>query len=82
MRPRARHCTAALFSLAIAAAACSGTDGAADAPSGDRSTGSTAAGNEAAAEILRFSAPRLDGGTLEGEDYSRRDVAFWFWAPW
>jgi hypothetical protein len=33
-------------------------------------------------EVLRFSAPRLGGGTIEGEDYSGRDVALWFWAPW
>jgi len=44
--------------------------------------GSTATGNAPVAEVLRFSAPRLDGGTIEGEDYSGRDVAFWFWAPW
>jgi hypothetical protein len=33
-------------------------------------------------EVLRFTAPRLGGGTLDGEDYSGRDVAIWFWAPW
>lgn len=33
-------------------------------------------------EVLRFSAPRLGGGTLEGEDFSGQDVAMWFWAPW
>jgi hypothetical protein len=33
-------------------------------------------------EVLRFSAPKLGGGTLEGADYSGRDVAIWFWAPW
>ncbi len=37
---------------------------------------------EAPAEILRFSAPRLGGGTVEREDFAGRDVAFWFWAPW
>jgi hypothetical protein len=34
------------------------------------------------AEVLRFSAPRLGGGMIEGEDFSGRDTAFWFWAPW
>jgi hypothetical protein len=34
------------------------------------------------ADVLRFSAQRLGGGTIEGEDYSGSDVAFWFWAPW
>jgi hypothetical protein len=33
-------------------------------------------------EVLRFSAPRLGGGTVEGEDFSGQDVALWFWAPW
>jgi len=33
-------------------------------------------------EVLRFSAPKLGGGTVDGEDYSGRDVAIWFWAPW
>lgn len=67
-------------------------------PSDDRSTGTanespsqggigvsgvpTATGSGPTAEVLRFSAPRLDGGTIEGEDYSGSDVAFWFWAPW
>jgi hypothetical protein len=34
------------------------------------------------AEVLRFSAPRLGGGTIEGVDFAGKDVAFWFWAPW
>lgn len=33
-------------------------------------------------EVLAFSAPLVGGGTFEGEDYTRRDVALWFWAPW
>ena len=36
----------------------------------------------AASAVLRFTAPRLGGGTIEGEDFAGRDVAFWFWAPW
>ena len=87
MPARPRHRTRALFALAIVAAACSGQGDGVDAPSaspaGERSTGaSTPAANGPIAEILRFSAPSLDGGTIEGKDYSRRDVAFWFWAPW
>ncbi len=39
-------------------------------------------GSGAPAEVRSFSAPRLGGGTIDGEDYSGRDVAFWFWAPW
>ena len=33
-------------------------------------------------EVLRFSAPELGGGTVDGQDYSGRDVAIWSWAPW
>lgn len=33
-------------------------------------------------DVLRFAAPRLSGGTIDGEDLSGQDVAFWFWAPW
>jgi len=43
---------------------------------GDRNGGGTVP------EVLRFSAPRLGGGTVEGEDFSGQDVALWFWAPW
>jgi hypothetical protein len=39
-------------------------------------------GGGAVPEVLRFSAPRLGGGTVEGEDFSGQDVALWFWAPW
>lgn len=33
-------------------------------------------------EILNFSAPQLDGDTVDGADYAGKDVALWFWAPW
>ena len=46
-------------------------------PTADRSTAPATA-----AAVLRFTAPRLGGGTVEGEDLAGRDVAFWFWAPW
>jgi hypothetical protein len=31
---------------------------------------------------LRFTAPKLGGGTISGAEYAGRDVAVWFWAPW
>lgn len=93
MPPRALRRTAALTALMIATAACSGAGGPVGvSPADDRSagtagespsqdaTGATRGGPTA--EVLRFSAPRLDGGTIEGEDYSGSDVALWFWAPW
>jgi hypothetical protein len=36
----------------------------------------------AAVELLSFEAPNLRGGVLQGGTYLRKDVAFWFWAPW
>ena len=36
----------------------------------------------AAAKLLTFEAPKLAGGVLRGRAYVRKDVAFWFWAPW
>jgi len=82
-----------LTAIAIATAACSSATGSGGvSPADDKpavtgsgsppadETGSS--GNGPTAEVLRFSAPRLEGGTVEGEDYSGSDVAFWFWAPW
>lgn len=31
---------------------------------------------------LRFTAPALGGGTIDGADYAGRDLVIWFWAPW
>jgi len=31
---------------------------------------------------LRFTAPRLGGGTIRGSAYAGRDLVMWFWAPW
>ena len=31
---------------------------------------------------MRFEAPKLGGGRVRGAEYSGRDVAIWFWAPW
>jgi hypothetical protein len=33
-------------------------------------------------EVLRFTAPRLSGGTVQGASLAGSDVALWFWAPW
>ena len=33
-------------------------------------------------EILRFTAPGLGGGTIDGESFAGSNVALWFWAPW
>jgi hypothetical protein len=80
-----------LTALLITAAACSGADEPTDPPPAAPETraGSAAPraedpsdGGERTAGVLGFSAPQLGGGTIEGRDYSGRDVAFWFWAPW
>jgi hypothetical protein len=31
---------------------------------------------------LRFTAPRLGGGTVRGADFAGHDLVMWFWAPW
>lgn len=31
---------------------------------------------------LRFTAPALGGGTIDGADYAGSDLVVWFWAPW
>ena len=38
--------------------------------------------SEGTPQILDFTAPQLDGGEVNGADYSGKDVALWFWAPW
>jgi hypothetical protein len=47
-------------------------------------TPGTNSGQPAAAvpEVLRFTAPRLSGGTVQGASLAGSDVALWFWAPW
>ena len=80
-----------LATLTIAGvAACSGPSDAPtlspSSPSEDRvvpsAGGNPSSGSQGTAEVLRFTAPRLEGGTVRGEDYSGADVALWFWAPW
>lgn len=31
---------------------------------------------------LRFTVPRLGGGTVRGADFAGHDLVMWFWAPW
>jgi hypothetical protein len=31
---------------------------------------------------LRFTEPRLGGGTVRGADFAGHDLVMWFWAPW
>ena len=38
--------------------------------------------NGPVAEILRFEAPLVGGGTLRGAELAGAPVALWFWAPW
>jgi hypothetical protein len=65
---------AAIAVLTLATAGCASSGGTEAGPSPTPEDGTT--------DVLRFSAPKLGGGSVEGEDYSGRDVAFWFWAPW
>lgn len=79
---------AAGAALVLATVACSTNPGTPPTPSGSAGTRAAAQGGGAspattdAAEVLRFTAPRLGGGTVDGRDLAGRDVAFWFWAPW
>jgi hypothetical protein len=93
--PRARPFLLALTgaALVLAGAACSAdpvgspsspsvpSTGAPDPQAPVRDGGASSAPAEPA-EVLRFTAPRLGGGTVDGHDLAGRDVAFWFWAPW
>jgi hypothetical protein len=65
---------AAFAVIALATAGCASSGGT-EAESSPRVDGGIT-------DVLRFSAPKLGGGSIEGEDYSGRDVALWFWAPW
>ncbi len=93
MSPRPVNALLGLLCFTVLAAACSSepTEPAATEPAAtDRSTPAADAATPpasdrstpAATAVLRFTAPRLGGGTIEGEDFAGRDVAFWFWAPW
>lgn len=32
--------------------------------------------------ILDFTAPRLGGGEVNGQEFAGKQLAIWFWAPW
>ena len=88
MSPRPVSALLGLLCVAMLAGACSSetieplaTDDATPPVAGGTTLPSPRS-TPAAAEVLRFTAPRLGGGTIEGADYAGRDVAFWFWAPW
>jgi len=51
------------------------------APSPQPTSEAPAGGPEVPRE-LRFSAPALGGGTIDGADYAGSDLVIWFWAPW
>ena len=78
---------AAMTAAAMLLVACGGQD-TSGAPPGVENFGKTQSppaqgmGSEGVPEILDFSAPRLEGGEVNGADYSGDDVALWFWAPW
>jgi hypothetical protein len=96
--PRRLACVIALLLVAAGCSSGSGGTGVEDssrsptpvgttAPPRGESPGPDGQGGDAGAdrptpEVLRFSAPELGGGTVDGQDYSGRDVAIWFWAPW
>jgi hypothetical protein len=89
MHRRLRRSVLAVAALVLLAAACTGdtpgpsrTEPAATTPSEGGASASPTAGGPAPAEVLRFTAPRLGGGTIGGAEFAGRDVAFWFWAPW
>ena len=96
MLARTVRTLATLALLGLVLASCSspegGEAGPAPSPSAEDSapeatpepmgSGDKGGGGRRVPEVLRFSAPRLGGGTVEGEDFSGEDVALWFWAPW
>jgi hypothetical protein len=67
--------------LAIAAlAGCGGPAGGGATTETESAAQSTDAGTTAP-DVLRFTAPIVGGGELDGSSLAGRPVAFWFWAP-
>jgi hypothetical protein len=68
----------------LAMVACSNTSSGPAYPSSPVTAppATAAAGPRSIPEVLDFTAPQLGGGILSGADYSGKDVAIWFWAPW
>ncbi len=75
-----------LGALATVAVACSSVTGIIDTSPTPPAPGSpSVAGPESPDQIsgvLDFSAPRVGGGAVDGADYTGKDLAIWFWAPW
>ena len=84
---------AALATVAMVGAACTGNDrsgagaggdgggaGLPPPPSAQRGPAGPDAGPAPAP--LRFDAAGLDGSRVNGADFAGKDVALWFWAPW
>lgn len=76
--------SAALLCVLVLAAACSSTGAAVSDPrSATASRPSTSETDPGAVpKVLDFTAPSVDGDTVEGADYVGKDLAIWFWAPW
>ena len=77
---------ASLATLSIVIASCSagaGT-GTMSSESAVTATPGTGGGSRipAPSEVLRFAAPLLSGGEIDGTSLAGKDVALWFWAPW
>lgn len=62
--------------------AAAGTTAAGTAGGTTGSAASTPAAPAEAPAVLKFQAPLLAGGALDGTTYTGKPVAFWFWAPW
>lgn len=50
-------------------------------PTDPASTTPTGPGREVP-DLLRFSADRVGGGTVEGASFAGDKLAVWLWAPW
>ena len=51
-------------------------------PQGTDPAEETSPGGVDVPRALRFTAPALGGGTIDGADFAGHDLAMWFWAPW
>jgi hypothetical protein len=74
MPPQWRTSPARGFALALIAATAAVGCGSSTPQAADRTDG--------VAEAVRFEAPILRGGTLDGASLAGRPVLLWFWAPY
>jgi ABC-type glycerol-3-phosphate transport system substrate-binding protein len=72
-----RRRVTAMLALTVLAACGGGGDGSSPVPATATAEGVGAT----APEVLRFSAPIVGGGELDGSTLAGRPAAFWFWAP-